>query len=116
MVDLLSKLLYYDPGRRLQASETLEHPFFQEDKRPRIYEQVERDPLKRARVDINAIDLLNIPRIPLELCPDGEEIYTPRRSDSGFHLDAVVHYDKQLSGWPTQGEVAVDQIHKPDEG
>lgn len=116
MVDLLSKLLYYDPSRRLQASETLEHPFFQEDKRPRIYEQVERDPLKRARVDINAIDLLNIPRIPLELCPDDEEIYTPRRSDSGFHLDAAVHYDKQLSGWPTQGEMAVDQLHKPDEG
>lgn len=115
MVDLLQKLLYYDPNRRLQASQALEHSFFQEDKRPRVYDHVERDPLKRARFDINAIDLLSIPRMPLELCSDGEERYVPRRTDSGFHLDAVMHYDKQLSSWPTQDEKAVDQFHKPDE-
>ncbi|CDS07045.1 hypothetical protein LRAMOSA09568 [Lichtheimia ramosa] len=115
MVDLLQKLLYYDPNRRLQASQALEHSFFQEDKRPRVYDHVERDPLKRARVDINAIDLLSTPRMPLELCSDGEERYVPRRTDSGFHLDAVMHYDKQLSSWTTQDEKAVDQFHKPDE-
>ena len=75
MIDLLKKFLYYDPQRRIQASEALQHPFFSEDKRrPRDEEGLllfRKENTKRPRMEeIDAIDLLTAPSAPLQVCPD----------------------------------------------
>ncbi|KAI9496827.1 kinase-like domain-containing protein [Zychaea mexicana] len=142
MIDLLRKLLYYDPQRRIAASEALEHSFFHEDKRPRVIveeeEEDDNDALlrrpnkkitKRPRMDeIEAVDLLTVPSVPLQVCPDWDmyhhnnhnhnnsNYYHPPHPTTAVapvattaamvpiqhhhhYLDTVAHYGKQLTTW-----------------
>ncbi|KAG2227999.1 hypothetical protein INT45_012023 [Circinella minor] len=82
MIDLLKRFLYYDPQRRIQASEALKHPFFNEDKRrPRDEEGLllfRKENTKRPRMEeIDAIDLLTTPSAPLQVCPDWDMFHHP---------------------------------------
>ncbi|KAI9249246.1 kinase-like domain-containing protein [Phascolomyces articulosus] len=97
MIDLIRKFLYYDPQRRIQASEALQHPFFHEDKRrPRDEELLLRkDNTKRLRMEeIEAIDLLTTPNVPLQVCPDWDMFHHHSHHHHPHHHPHQYHNNK----------------------